>query len=305
MEFLQSVLKRAPWSVSKVDTLLLCMRSFSLRYIENKKELQKGEASRVGVVVHSILEYGLQNPTLDVEGLRDQFAAEHQLVTSELLEVNSRLPAVVDFIKRIQVFKENVGCKRELFEFKVAIKADFTKCGFFEEVELAPGIVVKGGLMRGVIDHAIITRDDVMVIIDHKTGKKMPIGKHEPQFSAYRLMALAAFPELVGVQCAINYVGDTKLVWSLRPDKSLGAWTRHEILSQLRPWCMNYLNGLGRKLHVLQEGPALPETGWKCEWCGYTHLCEEGKVMYDYRMAEKAKKKAKAGGTDDSGDVNV
>lgn len=292
MELLELVRKHAPWSVSKLETLQICMRSYEFKYVHKKQEIRKSEQSRVGVVVHSLLELGLQEPSRDLDLVRDSLAKEHELTTEELFEVNSRLPAVTEFIQRIQKFKALRGVLKanEFFERQLAMTADFGTCPFFDN---------KRALIRGVLDHAMITADNIMVIIDHKTGRKHPIDKFEAQLSVYRLLAVAAFPQVQGVQCAINFVGEPKLLWANRYDGTPGAWTRQEIESLHRPWIYNTLNAMGRKLTALQDGPAIAETGWKCEWCGFTSLCEEGGLVAAQRLL---KKRAKAG---NGGEPNV
>jgi hypothetical protein len=243
------------------------------------KEMGKSTQSRVGTLAHSVQEKALaENVTGDLlreyaEGLMRAQAFTH----TERVDVLAKLPAIEDFVTRVAKFKINEGVTAEYIEHKLAIDASFRSVDFFDN---------KRALMRGVLDHGLRTGDNVLVLIDHKTGRKKPMKEHSTQFYCYMLLAMGTFPDLAGVQCAINYMGDSKLSWFPRYDGANGPWTPDEISRIVRPWLVGYLNSLSKPLQVLDSGDRNPETGWQCGFCGYVDNCPAG-IEY---VAAKAKR---------------
>lgn len=281
------VLKQAPWSISKVGVLDLCMKQFMHKYIEKLKEGKKSGASRVGVVAHAILEGGLTTPAVDLHSILSEQSEKEQLSREELIEVSAKLSPIADFIKRISVFKQNNGVTEEFIEYKLALNEKHEACPFFE-VKNAEGQIVSKPLLRGVIDHAMRTNDDFLIILDHKSGKKKDIGEHSTQFYAYMAMAVAAFPWLRGVQAGINYIGEPKVDWFPRFDNRPGAWTREEIVRIVFPWLQQYLNRTSLKLSQIDAGQIRPETGWQCLYCGFSSVCEQGQEELEKRARRKS-----------------
>ena len=282
MAYDERVLKHAPWSISKANLLGLCSRQFAFKYVEKLKEGRKSAASRVGTAAHAVLE-SARKATLDADALSQEahrIIEAEGLTHAEAVEVSAKVPSIADYVRRVNAFKAEHGVKRELIEHQLAIDAQGQGVPFFDN---------KNGVLRGVIDDALWTADDVLVIIDHKSGRKKPIGEHSTQFYAYMALAVGNFPDLRGVQCAINYFGEPRLDWFPRFDGSGGPWAREEVLLHVVPWLETYLNRLTKRLAVLDSGSPNPETGWQCEYCGYVDRCEEG-------SAHAASRKAKRGG---------
>lgn len=281
------VLQQAPWSISKVGMLDLCVKQFKHKYIEKLQEGKKSGASRIGVVAHAILEGGLGTPGADLNRLLTEQAEREALSREELIEVSAKLSPIADFIKRIEVFKQNNGVSEEFIEHKLAINEKHEACPFFESKD-ASGAVTSKPLLRGVIDHAMRTSDDFLIVLDHKSGKKKDIGEHSTQFYAYMAMSVANFPWLRGVQAGINYIGEPKVDWFPRFDNRPGAWTREEIVRIVFPWLQQYLNRTTTKLAQIESGEIRPETGWQCLYCGYASACEKGQEELQRRAKRKA-----------------
>jgi CRISPR/Cas system-associated exonuclease Cas4 (RecB family) len=283
----EHVLRQAPWSISKVGVLDLCMKQFLHKYIEKLKEGKKSGASRVGVVAHAILEDGLRTPNADLQSVLRTQAEEQQLSREELIEVSAKMSPIADFIKRIETFKTNNGVVEEFIEHKLALNERHESCSFFETKDEAGNITSKP-LLRGVIDHAMRTSDDFLIVLDHKSGRKKDIGEHSTQFYAYMALATAAFPWLKGVQAGINYIGEPKVDWFPRFDNRPGAWTREEIVRIVFPWLQQYLNRTAVKLSQIEAGNVRPETGWQCLYCGFSSVCEKGQEELDRRARRKS-----------------
>jgi hypothetical protein len=283
----EHVLRQAPWSISKVGVLDLCMKQFLHKYIEKLKEGKKSGASRVGVVAHAILEDGLRTPNADLQSVLRTQAEEQQLSREELIEVSAKMSPIADFIKRIETFKTNNGVVEEFIEHKLALNERHESCSFFETKDEAGNITSKP-LLRGVVDHAMRTSDDFLIVLDHKSGRKKDIGEHSTQFYAYMALATAAFPWLKGVQAGINYIGEPKVDWFPRFDNRPGAWTREEIVRIVFPWLQQYLNRTAVKLSQIEAGNVRPETGWQCLYCGFSSVCEKGQEELDRRARRKS-----------------
>jgi CRISPR/Cas system-associated exonuclease Cas4 (RecB family) len=267
MAFDPLVLKYAPWAVSKVNTLELCPRQFSLQYVAKEKQGPKSSDSKVGTTAHLVLEEGLKKPSTPLYEYAKKLCDEVKLLSKEAQQVIDFVPAIRGYIERIDSFKVQTGVTVHEIEHKLAISTAFEKVEFFAK---------ENNILRGVLDQLMITRDQIAILVDHKSGKKKRIDEHNTQFNVYRILICATYPEVQGVQCGINYIGAPKLDWSPRPDRTSGAWTRREVERQLHPWLEHYLNSLVRRLKLVDQGEKEPRPGWQCSWCGYTHLCEEG-----------------------------
>jgi CRISPR/Cas system-associated exonuclease Cas4 (RecB family) len=274
--FDERVLKHSPWSISKANLLDVCGMQYAFKYVEKKKESRKSAASRVGVVAHSLLEAELKSPGQDLKAILEEAATKEELSTEERREVLTRIPSVLDFATRIAKFKADNGVTDEFIEHQLAIKPDFSKTTFFD----------KAGLLRGVLDHGMITRDNVMIVLDHKSGKRKKIEEHSTQFYAYMLMVMANFP-VYAVQCGINYIGSDKVDWFPRANGDSGAWTRDEV-GKLRIWLEHYLNKSARKLTLIDDRAAQPETGWQCDYCGYVDACDVGAKEVEKRRSRRS-----------------
>jgi CRISPR/Cas system-associated exonuclease Cas4 (RecB family) len=161
-----------------------------------------------------------------------------------------------------------------------------------KSLPITVGDVIEGGittkpLLRGVIDHAMRTNDDFLIVLDHKSGKKKPIGEHATQFYAYMALAIVNFPWVRGIQSGIHYIGEPKVEWFPRFDGTSGAWTREEIIRIIFPWLRQYLNRTALKLELIDAGTPKVETGWQCSFCGFSESCEQGQIEIKKRAQKK------------------
>lgn len=278
MTFHESVLRAAPWSISKAGSLERCQRQYERKYVLKLAEGPSPKSGRTGTAVHYVLERGLLEDNDAPEFLKaclEHVAHEKKLLVNEVLDAEVFLPYCGDFVRRVRAFKLKLGVKQLLVEHRLAIRPDFAPGEFFD----------KEGLLRGVIDLALITGDDVLVVVDHKTGRPKPIIYHHEQMYSYALMGAAHFP-VRAVQGTIHYVGETEL-------SRMTAMSRDYIEGELRPWLVKYLNRLADKLALVEAGNAPANTGWMCEWCPHVFEpeCPEGRAHVErkghvYKPAE-------------------
>ena len=269
------ILQFAPWSISKVGQLEKCLRHYKFKYIEKHPSGPAGAAARIGSVVHAALEFGLEkNATDGLEKALEKAAKSEDLAltTTELAKARSFLPSAHDFVKRVSTFRETMKVKQVLIEADLAIHSDFTKASYSD----------KKALLRGKVDFAMITGDDMLVILDHKTGKKKIITEHMPQLYSYAIMGLASYP-VRGVQCGIHYVGSPDL-------QLLPGMTADEIHNKLHPWLLNYLNSKAPRIEEILTGDPSPTVGWECEFCEFAKhgSCDEGATEANRRKTSRS-----------------
>lgn len=255
MEIPEHVLKNGPWSISKAGTIQKCSLMFDYKYGSNKQpEVVTNFDSRIGTTVHKALEFALGNVKVN-----DAFTFaidQGELTTDETDKVRSYHEQVSKFIKWADAFKTQWGVKPQYvyLEHKVSVTPEWTPVQFFD----------KRGLFRGVMDYAMLTGHNDMVIIDHKSGKQKDLKEYADQCKAYCVLALAMHPELRNVQTAINFIQTDKTEWNPRV-------SAETIRNEYHPWLIDYLIKSCEKLLAPPKGVK----GWYCDWCGYKPICPE------------------------------
>ncbi len=242
-----------PWSPSKAQLAAQCPLAFRFRYIDHAPSAPQGLAGVIGVIVHRAQELVLSK-THNLASAFEEAIKEnkHELTDAEIEKVLSFSESVRGFAERIEKFKEKNRVKQILLEQKWAIDQDFTPCPFDDEK----------AMIRGIVDMAVVLESGIVLIIDHKTGRRRPAAYYKAQLDIYSVFALSHFPELVGVQCALHYVAPGKLDWSdtVRPQQIRGL---------LRPWLISYLN-----IRAERAQTEIARPGKHCKWCDYRDICE-------------------------------
>lgn len=247
------LLQYNPWSPSKADLAGTCGLAFKYRYVDRIKGGTRGSAAKVGVTVHLAQELVLQGVT--ASDALDQAIAEveEDLTTNDEEKARTFYDSLVAFKNKIDAFSEKHEVETLFLEQKWAITPEFTPCEFFDD----------GGMIRGIIDMGLLLKSGQLIIIDHKSGRLRPIKYYGTQLDIYSVMAQAHYPEVQGVQCALNFMAADKVSWGSHQS------TKH-ITSILRPWLVKYLN---RRATNLKDFAAKP--GRLCSWCDYKTICPE------------------------------
>jgi len=250
------VLKNGPWSFSKAGVIAKCSLQYDYKYGPLKKtfkeESTSSDDSRIGVVVHKALEFGLGDIPVKKAF---QFAIDQgELTTDETEKVMSFYDQVDRFVQFIARFRVKHGVKPQnvMIEYRINMTPDYKSVQFFDNA----------GLFRGVLDFMMLTAQGDAVVIDHKSGKQKEMKHYEDQCKAYCVLALAFRPELKGVQTAINFVQTDQLLWNPRV-------SAETIRNEYHPWLLKFL---AESCVGLQKPPE-PQEGWWCGWCGYKALC--------------------------------
>jgi len=255
MDIKEHVLKWGPWSISKAGVIEKCSLQFDYKYGPNKqKELVTSAESRAGVAVHAALEMALGGT--DVNRAFRHAADKLELTSNERDELQTFYEQVEKFVKRIEQFKlkRNIHPANVLIERQLGVTTEFKPSPFFG----------KGVFFRGVVDFAMLTPTNELIIIDHKSGKQKELSYYEAQFKAYCIMGMAVYPQIRGVQTAVNFIATDKLEWA----PFVSAET---IRTEYWPWLIQYLTKACEKL--ITEPTPTPTKGWYCSWCGYKPIC--------------------------------
>lgn len=276
--FNEIVRRYAPWSVSKLNTITQCARSFRYKYVEKIARTESGVAQRVGTTTHDVLQVLLETRTSEVSAeLFDKSAERSKLVGEEIDRARTYVKGSEQFAARIVRFEEKRKVVTRYIERDFAINVYFEACDYNAPEAIA----------RGRIDYAAITEANRAIVVDHKTGQAKPAETHATQLNTYMLFMLALHPELLFVEAGINQVGKDDLSW-------LPAYSSREIRELLRPWFELTLNSKDVKLRQAESPgcPAKPQ--WYCRGCDFLKVCAEGSEFVAKSDAKKAQEKSDA-----------
>ena len=247
------LLDYSPWSPSKADMAARCGLSFKYRYLDKIKGGPRGTPAKVGVTVHRAQE-------LVFEGVRVKEAlaqaiedVDEVLTHKEKEKIRTFASSLTTFKKKVDAFTQRYPAKEVFLEQKWAVTEDFTPCDFFDT----------NGMIRGIVDMGILLENGYAVIIDHKSGRMHPMSYFGTQLDIYSVMAHAYYPEVKGVQCALNFMARDQVEWGKPKSTKF-------IVEVLRPWLIKYLND--RAEAVASYSARL---GTHCKWCDYRDICPE------------------------------
>lgn len=254
----EHVKKNGPWSISKLGTIEQCSLKFHYKYGPPKfKEPETAtEESQIGVLVHRALELALggMKPARAVQQALD----ERDVLSDQRDTVMGFFEQICSGVNRFEKLKAVWGVKNTpnhvMIERKWGLRADFSACQFFDNENV---------VFRGVVDYALLTAKNNLVIVDHKTGKERALDYYDAQFKSYCLLAVAKFPEVKNIQTGINFVLADKPLWS---PKTVSA---EQVREEYRPWLISYMT---KACEGLTEPPT-PTKQKLCDWCGYKSIC--------------------------------
>lgn len=248
------LLDHSPWSPSKADLASRCGLAFKYRYIDKKETGPKGTAAKIGTTVHKAQELVLGDNTKPEVALEEAIkTAEDSLTHNEIEQVRTFTQSIIDFSKRLNALLEKHPAKKIILEERWAITPEFYPCKFFDNK----------GMIRGIVDLAILLESGHMIVIDHKSGKPRPLKYYGSQLDVYAIMAQAQYPDIKGVRCAVNFMSQDKVVWG-------NYKSREQIEQVLRPWLIDYLNGKANRVEGFEA-----TTGYHCSWCDFKSICPE------------------------------
>lgn len=241
-----------PWSISKLDVAKNCALRFKYKYIDKEREPEVSDGrGRVGKAAHLALELTLKGQ--DLSRAMKKAAIDEKLTTTEADDLLAYKANVIDFLDRYAKYKEKHQATGQFVEKRFGLTEDFKPAAFFG----------KDVFFRGVIDLGVLLPDEVMIIIDHKSGQRYSVNKYASQLKSYAIAGIAMNPKTTGVQTALHWVKDKAIDWAKFT-------SREEIENKLKPWLVEYINNCTETIVV--DAPQ-PNKGPWCTFCGYKAKC--------------------------------
>lgn len=247
------LLEYSPWSPSKADLAANCGLAFKYRYVDKAKGTVRSAPAKIGVTVHLAQELVLSGMSVGKALDKAVSEVDEDLTHGEIEKTRAFAQSLFTFYKKIEKFKKRYAVKELFLEQKWAVTTEFKPCDFFDDA----------GMIRGVIDMGLLLENGRLIIIDHKTGKPRAIKHYGTQLDIYAVMGLAHFPEIQGVQCAVNFLASDTVQWG-------GPKQTKFIETVLQPWLIKHLNNKAKNVQGFK-----PKVGWQCKWCDYRTMCPE------------------------------
>lgn len=242
--------KYTPWSLSKAELAATCPRRFNHAYVLKTKKKAPTSALLVGQVIHKMLEMCLKGCSIQ-QALSFAEKDNSALMSDDLEKINALLPYVSSFLQKATTYIDKYSPIHKLIETKLAISQTGSTIGYYD----------KSCLLRGVVDLALLLKQQHAIIIDHKTGKPKDLSQYESQFGCYRLLLKASYPQLTGMQSAVNFIQEDRVEFDIFRETS--------IIDPLMDTVITFLNESSKDLADLEK----TSTGWWCGWCDYDAGC--------------------------------
>jgi CRISPR/Cas system-associated exonuclease Cas4 (RecB family) len=245
----------APWSASKISTALRCPRLFHYRYVEKVKEVEVMPEARIGKAVHAALEQALLGTALlDANAAaKAKLLDEHEQARFDMLAVG-----IPPFVERIEAFRRRRRVTRQLVEYALAVREDFTSTQFY----------AGDAFYRGIIDAAYIYDDESIAVLDHKTGMRHGSMAIIEQLEGYAVLSASHFKNARRLWLGVHWVAERALEWS----ESLAT---DEINRRVMP---RLLDNVEAAALAVDDGPRPNPSTW-CERCAYRSICPAGNAV--------------------------
>jgi len=253
-----AIMKHAPWSYSKVNAALTCPFNFHQKYVKKAKAVvAEAQETRIGVVVHKILEWTDMGLSVNEAFVRamDSFDLTHAVA----LEVQTFRAAVEEWVAGLASFCTKYKVVKRYPEKKVALNQHFMITGYNSD----------DCLIRGNIDLTLFTGYGQGVVIDHKSGTLKKIDYHQDQLELYCIMADALVKGVTSVRAALHFVGADPNRKGKRT-----TWLPEYSVDVVRSTFRNkWMSLLERAALVAEDVDPQPKPCWLCNFCGYQSVC--------------------------------
>jgi hypothetical protein len=240
--------------VSKADTVRNCPRKFKYQYIDKIKGLRapKEIDALVGKAAHKLLEYAvsLGRPANQfAKGILSEFGLEGESADRFL----ALIPAADKLSTQLAGFPQKHATLPPKTEQKIAVSLEGKAVDFFDNAK---------GFFRGVLDLSYrVKNKNHLIIMDHKTGKYRGLSYYQSQFDGYLWLVKGLYPELEGVQVAVNYLqtGQTEFA-PFKYVHDAGELGEHVVAF------LNKATAKVQNLEAVKPGPL-------CPWCDFHSIC--------------------------------
>jgi len=256
-DFSAAAIKFGPWSTSKAQLAMRCSFGFRAKYVHKVKgkALPTSSPARIGKAAHAALEWVLSGRYELKESLL-KAALNHMLTTNEMDDLFAMSYNMNGFMKRMEKFKADKNVVDQQVELRFGLTQDFRPTKFFG----------KDVFFRGVWDLVFLSDTPnigkYLIVIDHKSGEPQDdISKYLAQLNTYSLAGIFLYPDVRGIQTALNYILADRLTWA-------GARSLDSIRAELIPWFVEFINQAGAAAEV-----EIARKGWWCAYCDHTQHC--------------------------------
>lgn len=256
----------APWSASKLKTLMSCPLLFFIRYIlkfklEEDEDPDSTLRRNVGTTGHYIIEKMVDGYTSDEALLlaKDEYL---KLVTPDRWHhVEALMPNIRAFNRRIFEFEERYSIVAADSEKMLAVDKDFRQVDFNSP----------DAFLRGIIDLAIRTEQNDSIQIDHKYGGTSAWGIDHHRLQLHICKVLEHFGSdspIRGVQSGIHFME----AGQIRLDPYV---SRQLVEVGMTKWVLDSIDKTVKS--VLQDGKFGYKRSSKCIYCPMITMCKNGK----------------------------
>jgi CRISPR/Cas system-associated exonuclease Cas4 (RecB family) len=242
-------LQHAPWSSSKVQCALRCPREFHYKYIDKVPAPEELPEARIGKAVHAVLEHALSGTSLAEALAAGREALKEDTDHRRYDAICEGVPA---FLERIAGFRRRRRVARQLVEFTLAVREDFTPTTFYSG----------DAFYRGIFDAGYLYDDGNLALIDHKTGVRRPSTSIIEQLEGYAVLAAPYFRNVRRFWLGVHWVACGDVEWS-RPIEHI------EINQRFVP---SVVSNIEAAALAVSDGPRPNPSPW-CAHCSYRSLC--------------------------------
>jgi hypothetical protein len=228
---------------------LRCAREFHYRYVDKVAEVDVMPDARIGKAIHAALEHALQGTALApaLSAARGELQNEYEKARYD--SIGTGIPAFLDRVARL---RQRRRVTRQLIEFSLAVREDFSATPFY----------AGDAFYRGVFDAGFLYDDVNLALVDHKTGLRAPSRRIAEQLEGYAVLAAASFPAVERFWLGVHWVADAEIQWS----RSV---THGDINQHFLP---GVLDNIEAAALAVDDGPR-PSPGAWCGRCGYRSIC--------------------------------
>ncbi|MCE9580872.1 MAG: PD-(D/E)XK nuclease family protein [Deltaproteobacteria bacterium] len=240
---------RAPWSASKISTALRCPRLYHFKYVDKVREPEVMPEARIGKAIHAALEDALGGTSVAEAAARARadLPDAHEQARYDQLTAN-----IAPFIERIARFRRRRRVVRQLVEFSLAVREDFTTTSFYSG----------DAFYRGILDVGYVFDDDSIALVDHKTGVRIPGTSIADQLEGYVVLTHAWLRSASRFWLGLHWVAERAVEWG----PPVGS---DEVMGRMRP---GLLDNIEAAALAVDDGPRTNPGSW-CERCSYRTLC--------------------------------
>jgi hypothetical protein len=230
---------------------LRCAREFHYRYIEKLPEIDVMPDARIGKAIHMALERALQGTPLRkaLANGRGELANEYEQARYD--SIGTGIPP---FLDRVAGFRQRRRVSRQMVEFNLAVREDFTATKFY----------AGDAFYRGVFDVGFLYDDGNLAIVDHKTGLRVSSRRIAEQLEGYAVLASASFRDARRFWLGVHWVADAEIEWSR-------AVTHTDIYEHFLP---SVIDNIEAAALAVDDGPRALPGAW-CGRCPYRSVCPE------------------------------